>query len=155
MPEFNLSEIDTNKLEKRFNLFKKERNIIHNLINNYIVDYQSISGNANKRYEYLRKKYLSKSPYLSHLFFQDEILFSIEDISIILGRHLTTLIRSFEKLERNSDYYSRLVALRKTVKSKNGHNIFVYQQEIFDLIIDFEDEYLERFSKPIRQRKFY
>lgn len=151
MPEFNLTENEIERLTKRFNLFQKERKIIHNLLNNYVLDYQSYSGSANKRYEYLRKKYLSKAPYLSHLFFQDETLWSMEDISIILGRHLTTIIRTFEKLERSSEYYSRLLALRKTVKATNGHNIFVYKKEIFDIIIDlYEDEYLQRFSEPRR-----
>ena len=151
MPEFNLTENEIERLEKRFNLFQKERKIIHDLLNNYVVDYQQYSGNSNKRYEYLRKKYLSKSTHLNHLFFQDETLWTLDDISIILGRHISTIIRSFEKLEKNSEYYSRLLVLRKTVKATNGHNIFVYQKEIFDLIIDlYEDEYLQRFSEPRR-----
>ena len=151
MLQFNLTENEIERLTKRFILFQKERKIIHDLLNNYILDYQSYSGSANKRYKYLREKYLSKAPYLSHLFFQDEILWSMEDISIILGRHLSTIIRTFEKLERTSEYYPRLLAIRKTVQAANGHTIFVYQKEIFDLIIDlYEDEYLQRFSEPRR-----
>ena len=37
------------------------------------------------------------------------------------------------------------------MKSANGNKIFVYSEEIFDLLIDrYEDEYLLRFSKPRR-----
>lgn len=150
--KFKLSDYDINKLTRRFNLFQKERKIIHDLLNSYLVDYRQYSGSTSKRYEYLRKKYISRSPDLSHLVFNDEnILWSLEDISIILGRHLTTITRTFEKLETNPNFYARLLVLRETTKAKNGHNIYVYRKEIFDLIIDlYEYEYLLRFTEPRR-----
>ena len=152
LPDFNLSEDNIYKLQHRFNLFQRERKIIHDLLNNYVADYRQFSGTPNKRFEYLRKKYIAQTPDLSHLVFNEEIiLWSLEDISIILGRHLSTITRTFEKLEQKSEYYSKLIALRKTIKAKNGHNIYVYNKEIFDLIIDlYEDEYLQRFSLPRR-----
>ena len=37
------------------------------------------------------------------------------------------------------------------MKSANGNKIFVYSEEIFDLLMDrYEEEYLQRFTKPRR-----
>ena len=155
MPDFNLTDDDIQKLKRRFDLFQKEREIIHKLLNDYIVDYRQYSGRAAERYEYLREKYISQSPNLSHLIFNDgNILWSLNDIAIVLGRHLTSIIRTFYKIEFTEGYCAKLIALRETVKAKNGHNIPVYHKEIFDLIIDFyEYEYLLRFSEPRRGDK--
>ena len=155
LPDFNLTDDDIQKLKRRFDLFQKEREIIHKLLNDYIVDYRQYSGRAAERYEYLREKYISQSPNLSHLIFNDgNILWSLNDIAIVLGRHLTSIIRTFDKIEITEGYCAKLIALRETVKAKNGHNIPVYHKEIFDLIIDFyEYEYLLRFSEPRRGDK--
>lgn len=151
MPDFKLSDDEIYKLQRQFYQFQAERKLVHELLDNYTADYRQFSGKASERYEYLRKKYISKAPDLSHLIFKDEkILWSVDDIAIILGRHISSIIRTFNKLEK-SKYYSKLVALRQTEKAENGHDIFVYEREIFDLIIDFyEDEYLLRFAKPRR-----
>ena len=152
MPEFYLSQDNISRLQHKFNLFNKERRIIHELLINYEADYRQFKGNAKARREFLREKYLAKAPNMSHLILNNnEVLWSMDDISILLGRNLSTIMRTFNKLESSSDYYSRLLALRECVKAKNGHDIFVYHKEIFDLIIDlYEDEYLLRFAKPRR-----
>ena len=152
MPEFYLSQDNISRLQHKFNLFNKERRIIHELLINYEADYRQFKGKAKARREFLREKYLAKAPNMSHLILNNkEVLWSMDDISILLGRNLSTIMRTFNKLESSSDYYSRLLALRECVKAKNGHDIFVYHKEIFDLIIDlYEDEYLLRFAKPRR-----
>lgn len=152
MPDFKLSDDEIYKLQRQFCRFQAERKSVHELLDNYMADYRQFSGKSSERYEYLRKKYISKSPNLSHLIFKDQkILWSMDDIAIILGRHLSSIIRTFNKLEKNSNYYSRLIALREPEKADNGHDFFVYDKEIFDVIIDFyETEYLLRFSKPRR-----
>ena len=99
MPDFNLSDDDIHKLKRRFSLFQRERKFIHGLLNNYVADYRQFEGSAGKRYEYLRKKYISQSPDLTHLIFNDgNIKWSVYDISIVLGRHLTSISRSIKKM---------------------------------------------------------
>ena len=155
MPDFNLNDEDIHKLQHKFNLFKRERKIIHNLLDNYIADYRQFNGSMSKRYEYLRKKYISQSPDLTHLIFYDgNIKWSVYDISIVLGRHLTSIIRSIKKMENTESWCVRLLALRENVKNSNGRTIQVYQKGIFDLLLDlYEDEYLLRFSEPRRGSK--
>lgn len=152
MPDFYLNDDDIHKLKHRFNLFRRERKIIHDLLESYAADYRQFSGSMGKRYEYLRKKYISQSPSLTHLMMLDDnILWSTQDISIILGRHITTIIRSIDKLERSEVWCVRLLSIRETTKNQNGRIVNVYRKEIFDLLLDlYEDEYLLRFSQPRR-----
>lgn len=152
MPDFNLSDEDIHKLQRRFYLFKRERNIIHHLLDNYVADYRQFKGSMSKRYEYLRNKYISLSPDLTHLILLDgNILWSTQDISIVLGRHITSIIRSINKLELSEGWCSRLLSIRETTKNTNGRTVHVYHKEIFDLLLDlYEDEYLIRFSEPRR-----
>lgn len=152
MPDFNLTDEDIHKLQHRFNLFQRERKIIHDLLKNYVADYRQFNGSMGKRYEYLRKKYISQSPDLTHLILLDgNILWSIQDISIVLGRHITTIIRSINKLERSDGWCARLLSIRETTKNSNGRVVQVYEESIFDLLLDlYEDEYLLRFSEPRR-----
>lgn len=155
MPDFNLSDEDIHKLKRRYSQFSKERKIIHGLVNSYVADYRQFEGSAGKRYEYLRKKYISQSPDLTHLIFNDgNIKWSVYDISIVLGRHLTSIIRSIKKMENTESWCVRLLSLRENVKNANGRIVQVYQKEIFDLLLDlYEDEYLLRFSEPRRGDK--
>ena len=152
MPDFNLNHQDIHKLQHKFNLFQRERYIIHNMLKNYIDDYRQFNGSMGKRYEYLRKKYISQSPDLTHLILlEGNILWSVQDISIVLGRHITTIIRSINKLERSDGWCARLLSIRQTTKNKNGRVVHVYEETIFDLLLDlYEDEYLLRFSQPRR-----
>ena len=152
MPDFNLNDQDIHKLQHKFNLFQRERYIIHDLLKNYIADYRQFNGSMGKRYEYLRKKYISQSPDLTHLILLDgNILWSVQDISIVLGRHITTIIRSINKLERSEGWCARLLSIRQTTKNKNGRVVHVYEETIFDILLDlYEDEYLLRFSQPRR-----
>ena len=155
MPDFHLSDENIQKLRHKFSLFQRERIIIHDLLKNYAADYRQFEGSYAKRYEYLRKKYISQSPDLTHLIFQDNsILWSVYDIAIVLGRHLTSINRNIKKIEQIEGFCARLLAIRENTKNPKGRTIQVYHEEIFDLLLDlYEDEYLLRFSEPRRGNK--
>lgn len=71
-----------------------------------------------------------------------------------LGRSQPAISITLSNIERSKGWVSRLLPLRKQVKSANGNKIFVYSEGIFDLLIDmYENEYLLRFSKPRRGNK--
>ena len=152
MPVFNLSEDNIKRLREKFYEFQDSRAKIHKLIKNYVADYRQFTGSQEDRKEFLEDKYSQATPGLTHLIMSDEaeIYFHVQDIATILGRTQPAISITLSKIER-SDYMARLLALRKPVKSANNNTIFVYKQEIFDLIIDkYEEEYLLRFSNPRR-----
>lgn len=148
--KFNLTDDMMQRLRARFLEFKRERDMIHALLNDYIADYRQFDGTSEQRYEYLRRKFSSRVPALSHLIFsQGEILWSVNDIAIVLDRHRTTIGRSLEKMEHSSAWRSRLLSTRENSKASSGLNVTVYRKEIFDLLLDlYEEEYLLRFSQP-------
>ena len=150
--KFNLTDDMMQRLRARFLEFKRERDMIHALLNDYVADYRNFQGNSEQRYEYLRRKFLSRVPDLSHLIFsQGEILWSINDIAIVLGRHRTTIGRSLEKMQHSIAWSSRLLSISENSKASSGLNVTVYRKEIFDLLLDlYEEEYLLRFSQPRR-----
>ena len=153
MPVFNLSEDNINRLREKFYEFQNSREKIHKLIKNYVADYRQFEGSAEDRKEFLEEKYSKLAPSLSHLvMFEDsEIYFHVQDIMAILGRTQPAISITISKLEKSEGYGAKLLALRKPFKSANNNKIFIYKQEIFDLIIDkYEEEYLLRFSQPRR-----
>ena len=152
MQEFNLTDDEIQRLQLKFQEFKRDREKVYELLSDYVADYRQFEGTSTARYEHLQRKFLSKSPSLSHLVSIDgSFLWSVNDISIILGRHRTTIQRTLDKLEKTEGWCAKLLALRETSKTTSGLKIFVYHQEIFDLILDiYEEEYLLRFSKPRR-----
>ena len=155
MPDFNLSDEDIHKLRHKFSLFRRERKIVHDLLKTYVADYRQFEGSSSKRYEYLRRKYITQSPDLTHLIFQDNtILWSVYDIAIVLGRHLSSITRSIKKMEQTEGYCARLLAIRENTRNPKGRTIQVYHEKVFDLLLDlYEDEYLLRFSEPRRGNK--
>ena len=152
MPEFYLTDDEIQRLQLKFQEFKRDREKVHELLNDYVADYRQFDGTSAGRYEHLQRKFISKSPALSHLISIDgSFLWSVNDIAIILGRHRTTIQRSLDKLEKSEGWCVKLLALRETSKAPSGLKIYVYHQEIFDLILDlYEEEYLLRFSEPRR-----
>ena len=152
MQKFNLTDDEIQRLQVKFLEFKKDREKVHELLIDYVADYRQFEGTSTERYEHLQRKFISKAPNLSHLVSIDgSFLWSVNDISIILGRHRTTIQRSLDKLENSEGWCAKLLALRETSKAPSGLKIYVYNQEIFDLILDlYEEEYLLRFSEPRR-----
>ena len=125
MPTFKLSEDTISRLKNKFEEFQNARRKVHELMTRYVDDYRQFDGKRDDRKEFLEEKYSPQAPSLSHLVFDEN--------------------------ERSEEWVSRLLPLRKQTKSANGNKIFVYSEEIFDLIIDrYEEEYLLRFVEPRR-----
>ena len=139
-------------MRKKFEEFQNDRQKVHELITSYVADYRQFNGKSDDRKEFLEKKYLPQAPSLSHLVFDEkQIYWNVNDIAIILGRTQQAISATLLNIEKSEGWISRLLPLRKLTKSANGNKIFVYSEEIFDLIIDrYEEEYLLRFSEPRR-----
>lgn len=147
---FNLSDDTVAKLKRKFLQFLNSRNIVHELLLDYIADYTQFTGSNDDRKEFLEGQFCHRVPDFSHLISSDnQIFWHVSDIAIILGKNQSSISRTLSSIERSEGWNFRLVAIRKPVKSAYGNSIFVYQQDIFDLIIDkYEEEYLLRFSNP-------
>lgn len=152
MPKFYLPSSLLKQLEEKYHDFRRSRERVHELMKSYVADYRQFSGNRNDRTEYLEEKYAPKVPNFSHLvFLDDSVYWNVQDIAVLLGRTQPAISVTLSKMELSEYWCARLLALRRTAKSANENKIFVYQDAIFDLIIDrYEDEYIQRFTKPRR-----
>jgi hypothetical protein len=146
---FNLTPDTMKRLTVQFKVFLLDREKIHTLLGDYVADYRSFTGTALARHEYLREKYATRAPNLTHLVFDadGELYWGTGDMAILLGRDSTTVTRMMRKISSLHGWRSRLYELRKS----SGSGVYVYKKEIFDFIIDFyEEEYLQRFVAPRR-----
>ena len=152
MPTFKLSEDTVSRLKAKFEEFQNARKKVHELITRYVADYRQFDGKPDDRKEFLDEKYSPQAPSLSHLVFdENQIYWNVNDIAILLGRTQQAISATLLNIERSEGWVSRLLPLRRQTKSANGNKIFVYSEEIFDLIIDrYEEEYLLRFVEPRR-----
>ena len=150
LQDFNLPDDTIAKLQSKFLQFQNSRKRVHELLLDYVADYRQFSGSHDDRKEFLEGQFSNRVPDFSHLIFSDnQILWHVSDIAIILGRNQSSISRTLSSIEHSEDWNFRLIAVRKPVKSANGNSISVYHQDIFDLIIDkYEEEYLLRFSSP-------
>ena len=143
------------RLQAKFDEFIQARKLVHENIVNYVADYRSFDGDKQDRREFLEREYMPLAPQMSHLILDDKqnILWHVQDIAIIMGRDNTAITKLFSRMEGNSGWSSKLLALQEEARSANNNLIHVYHEGIFDLIFDkYEDEYLGRFTKP-RQGK--
>ena len=152
MAIFNLTDDITKRLRAKFDEFQRERSKLHELIENYTADYRQFKGSSSDRQEFLSEKYSKRAISLSHLVFSDgEVYWHIIDIALLLGHDQSSISRVISRMEKSDGWNARLLSLRKPAKSANGNNIFIYHQEIFNLILDkYEEEYLLRFAEPRR-----
>ena len=153
MPVFDLPEEVAARLKIKFEEFQQARKKIHELLVAYAADYSHSKGNTLARQESLREKYSKRAPDMNHLVWNDkgEVYWNAPDIAIVMGRNQSSIARTLLNMEREEGWRLRLLALRKSSKAANGLSVFVYHQDIFDLIIDrYEEEYLRRFSEPRR-----
>ena len=154
MPTFRLTQDTMTRLRMKFAEFQHNRNVLGDVIDDYIADYRQTSGSMLSRQEVLKEKYLKRTPNFTHLIWSDDednnqIWWTAADIAIVLGREKSSVTRTLASMERSEGWCSKLLALRRTDKAANGLTIFSYRREIFDLIIDrYEEEYLMRFSNP-------
>jgi hypothetical protein len=150
MDNFKLTPDVMQRLTAQFKNFLSEREKTRALLGDYVADYRAFKGTALARQEYLREKYATRAPNLTHLVFDadGELYWGAADIAILLGRDSTTVTRMMRKIETLGGWRVRLCALRKR-QSGSAAPVYVYKKEIFDFIIDFyEEEYLQRFVAP-------
>ncbi|MCR4818302.1 MAG: CvpA family protein, partial [Fretibacterium sp.] len=153
MPEFNLSEDTVIRLRAKFGEFQQERGRLHGLLTDYVAEYRQFQGTPQERREYMEGQFSGRALTMSHLLLDVDgaVYWHVRDMTILLGRNQSTLSRTLSAMERSDGWCSRLLSLRKEAKSANGNTIYVYRQEIFDLILDhYEEEYLLRFAEPRR-----
>ena len=155
MSSFRLTKKTISRLKAKFEEFQLSRRIIHRNIQDYVRDYKNFQGSPDDRREFLEGEYVPRAPDITHLVFTGEnILWNIEDIALILGRDSSSISRLFGRIEQRPGLCVRLLALRHDAKSANNVPINAYDEEIFDLIVDeYEQEYLERFTRPRRGEK--
>ena len=155
-PVFSLPEDAQSRLRAKFEEFRRARETVRRLLPDYIADYGRFRGTELARQEYLEEKYAPRASGLNHLVCMDdiEIYWSSSDIAIVMGRTRASINHTLANMEREEEWRSRLLALRKSSKAANGLSIHVYHRDIFNLIIDrYEEEYLRRFSEPRRGNK--
>lgn len=150
MPSFRLTDEYIRRLRSMFTRYRKIRAIITRNVDNYIADFTNFTGTPQERAEYLEGKYRPKAPQESYLAVMagGNVRFHVRDIAILTGRDQSSTSRLLANLERSEGWYSRLVSLRHEDKSANNNSIYVYDREIFGLIMDYREHmYLERIKR--------
>ena len=150
MPSFNLPNEYIRRISERFKRYRKIRSLIAKNVDSYIADYKNFHGTKEERSEYLETTYRPKAPQENYLAVMagDIVRFHVKDIAILIGRDQSSASRLLANLERSEGWYSRLAALRHESKSANNNTIYIYDREIFDLIMDYREyQYLERIKR--------
>lgn len=154
-PQFNLTDDRMARLSAKFLEFQTDRRTIHALLGDYAADYRRFKGSELARQEYLRERYASRAPQLSHLVWDDEdgLYWGPADIAILLNRDRSAVSRTLAKMAADEEWHIRLSVLRRNFGRSASTPIYAYRQEIFDLIVDYyEEDYLRRFIRPRRGR---
>lgn len=144
---------DKAKLTAKFYAFKKERDELNLFLVSFIADYTMLQNDEpSKRRRYLKKKYGLRTPRINYRFNTGEgYCWSVRNIAIVLGRDRSAITRVISRIRRYDSWNEKLSPLHFVIKSYEGGNIDVYQQDIFEVLEDFyEEEYLLRFARPRR-----
>ena len=149
---FALPQETAERLRQQAAIFIADREKLKRLKDEYVFNYRSFQGNSLQREEYLREEYFDKAPNLSHLLFSEDgktFYWNLSDIAVLMGRDKSSISRTLRKMEKMQNWRSRLYQWRKLVNPQIP--VYVYSEDVFDLIVDFyEEEYLHRFVKPRR-----
>ncbi|MDR3355490.1 MAG: hypothetical protein LBO21_10655 [Synergistaceae bacterium] len=152
---FQLLPADTiSRMADKFSSFQEDRAKIHDRMESYVRDYGVYEGSAARRYEMLEDEYADGAPDLSHLVLREDgsaasALWSMRDMAIILGRNVSSVLRTIRKMNDRPEW-SAILAAREYRQEKNGRDASVlYDSGIFEVIVDyFESVYLERLTCP-------
>ena len=100
LPKFNLTDDTMARLSAKFLEFQAERKTIRALLGDYAADYRRFKGSELARQEYLRERYASRMPRLSHLVWDDEdgLYWGPADIAILLNRDRSAVSRVLAKM---------------------------------------------------------
>ncbi len=140
-------------MKKAFDKFENARKIIHENIINYVADYRQFNGTSQDRKEFLEDEYRNRTPNLNSLIFAEDenLLWNVDDIVILTGLSQPSISRIFSVMEKSDGWCAKILPLKVKTKSANNNLIYAYREEIFDLIIDYQEaKFLERFTKPRR-----
>lgn len=150
MERFDLAKGDIERLRTKFKEFQEKRNELLMLLIRYIADYCQFQGTPSSRQRFLRKKYADQTPRPNYpICGEDGFYWSVNNISIVLGRDRSSITRTLARMRRSEVWGSRVTELCRTIRSNSGLMIHVYHQDIFDLLLDnYEEEYLLRFANP-------
>jgi hypothetical protein len=154
---FGLLPADTvSRIAGKFSSFRDDRIKIHRRMESYVRDYESHKGSATRRYESLEEEYSEDAPDLSHLVPRGDgsassALWSMKDMAIILGRNISSVLRTVRKMKAHPEW-GKTLASHEFRREKSGREaVTMYDAGVFDAIVDyFESVYLERFTSPRR-----
>ena len=137
-PQFNLTDDRMARLSAKFLEFQTDRRTIHALLGDYAADYRHFKGTELARQEYLRERYASRAPQLSHLVWDDEdgLYWGPSDIAILLNRDRSAVSRTLVKMAADEEWRIRLSVLCRDFGRSVSAPLYAYQQEIFDLSVD-------------------
>ncbi len=147
MTTFNLPKSYIKRIKTTFERYSRIRALIHENVREYVDDFRNFHGTNTERYEYLEQKYTSKAPTESYIAVMEngKILFHVYEIALLTGRDTSSTSRTLAKIESLPGWCARLLSLRHEAKSANNNMIYVYDEKIFDLIIDYREHvYLEK-----------
>jgi hypothetical protein len=152
--ENNLSPDVCLRLAKKFLSFQDDREKIQRRIESYVVDfnlYETREDSATRTYEALEERYSTDAPNLNHLIITKESvsLWNMRDIAIILGRNVSSVLRTLKKIEVSGDFARRLDDLTIHREDAGRDASTLYGTGVFEIIVDYyEASYLERFTNP-------
>ena len=139
------------KLTNRFLAFCEARASIRRRMESYVLDYQLHDTGAAHKYERLEEQYAADRPDLNHLVWSEDgpVLWGMRDVAIVLGRNVSSVMRTFRRMEKSPRWGERLNGLTHRSKNPGRGAATLYGGGIFDAIVDFyEDAYLERLTHP-------
>ena len=139
------------KLTDRFLAFCEARASIRRRMESYVLDYQLHDTGAAHKYERLEEQYAADRPDLNHLVWSEDgpVLWGMRDVAIVLGRNVSSVMRTFRRMEKSPRWGERLNGLTHRSKNPGRGAATLYGGGIFDAIVDFyEDAYLERLTHP-------
>ena len=139
------------RLVNKFLLFQEDREKIRRRMESYVLDFQLHDTGATHKYETLEEQYSVDVPNLNHLVFCEDgtTLWSMRDIAIVLGRNVSNVARTFQRMRAHPDFARRFASLSVKPENPGRDAATLYAPEIFDAVVDyFEHAYLERVTHP-------
>jgi hypothetical protein len=151
-----LSQDTISRMADKFSSFREDRVKIRNRMENYVRDYNAYEGSATRRYEMLEEEYADGAPDLSHLVPGSDgeassALWSMRDMAIILGRNVSSILRTIRRMKDSPEWGAALAAHESRPAEGGRGAAVLFDSGVFDVVVDFfESVYLERFTSPRR-----
>lgn len=139
------------KLTNKFLSFCEARASIRRRMESYVLDYQVHDAGAAHKYERLEEQYAADRPDLSRLSADENgiVLWSMRDVAIVLGRNVSSVMRTLRRMENSPEWGERLNGLTHRSENPGRGAAMLYAGGIFDAVVDFyEDAYVARVTHP-------